>query len=295
VGKNNASQILQKQIHFFDRPQPKKRSYFSVHLFFVFAVLGLLILDSVFSGISWHKQQKQRVTSTFPLFVISRQYALTPTPLAADLAVSAYTKIPGTDVELKLPHSYMQRQNSEDSFLPVDHLITVRTDIAQQQLDYMACQDKLWDKPLWKGNPRLAPYINRSYCDSFLTSLSASASSTMGYPHLVPNANTFYVAEVATSSSPMEWLLDNYHPQAMDLRKYPSSAPEEHKIVLGSATFFGYRLGCCGGGENVYVYPYLFHTSHLLLLFINEDVLPSLQLPDLFLNGVLSTLRTVPS
>jgi hypothetical protein len=198
--------------------------------------------------------------------------------------------IPTTSFVIRIPGgSYSFRKNVDDTYLSINHLITLRNDMSQYNEDIYLCKNNLIHRADWAD--RVEPYMTDAYCKKLL----AAKTQELQEDSMGNLPGDIYIAKVATNSSPYEWLLDNYHPQGTNLRDAQNAVfiPTGMTVTINGKIFYAYTVGCCGGSENVYFYPYTENDQHYLLLFIDtSSAIARIPMPDPFLNTILATFKT---
>lgn len=215
---------------------------------------------------------------------IKINYDLREIPLEQDLQEAEYTKIPGTDLELKIPNSYKLRKN--DRYFNDNHIFTARTDIKQLGRDHRICEgDSRGHTYLDRADYAdwIEPYLTQAYCHAFMATNPQELDSS------TDNHAEFIILKITTNSSVNDWMLDNYHPQGENLRETSTWDGKGQQVTVNNNIFYAYIVGCCLVRDVVYFYPYNYQGTQLLLGFF--DVVPEGKISDPFLDSILATLR----
>ena len=113
----------------------------------------------------------------------------------------------------------------------------------------------------------MAPYINQEYCKPILAEYGEDYDKYGSYVN--NGVNTFIVHLIPTILTPQQWVLQNVSYQG---EKWNESMGTGKDIKVNDYTFFSLDVSCCGGYEQVYLYPY--NTTggqKVLLAFITNN------------------------
>jgi hypothetical protein len=291
--ENNQASKIENQVE--QNPNPK--SNYKVRK--VFLLLFLLILISVAVVISIFVFKRNEASKIGEQIKIQNSYS-TPTTaplnynlekidITKDLEDGPYYNIHDTDLEIKIPGSYKPRKNENDGFIPITPFLSLESGRTQLVRDLSACNSIIQG---YGKSDQDEDYISASYCNNLVKSAIEPEELKEPNPFKINIPSGFLIAKISTTSSVMDWVLDNFHPQGIDLRKTTEDSIEEKKVVLNGNSFYGYILGCCAGGEAIYFFPYeTLEKDKIILAFVEENSLPKLKNPSIFLNAILSTLR----
>lgn len=196
--------------------------------------------------------------------------------LDKDLADAPDTIIPNTDLRIKLPTSFRVMKNEKDSYMTLTPIISLDgTDSTLPRFynDYDLCSALKTS-----ATSDLPQYITTIYCQQLTHSLTSNQKLD-----IESNAHGhweyFNIGVVKTDLSPTDWIGDNTFAQGKSLRQWePDSSKWLETILVHDARFdyhvtmYTREVGCCGGHETVYLYPYTNAKGEkLLIFFVSPD------------------------
>jgi len=198
--------------------------------------------------------------------------------LDKDLANAQYTTIPNTILQVKLPSSFSVVKNREDSWLvftPIISLDGSDSMLPQFYKDYASCTKSSSSN----GQvPTRASYVTSAYCQQLTKSLTTNQILDIeGNAHY--HWEYFNIGVVKTDLSPTEWIGDNDLNQGQTLKQMELDSTKWLQTIKVSdekfdyhVTMFSRDVGCCGGYETVYIYPYTnSNNEKMLILFVSPD------------------------
>ncbi len=221
----------------------------------------------------------------FPILLDSKE------KLASDLDLNLlngnFVSIPETDLEVKIPLTYNLQKNTRDVFLGTIPVLSYRKEIPKLVQDVYECGQI-------GSSLELRPYINEEYCKPILAKYGTYSDKYSNY--VMQGVNTFFVHVVTTSLTPQQWVAQNV---SYEGEKWNKSMGTGRDIKINNLSFFSVNVACCGGYEQVYLYPYnSLDNQKIILLFAtnnrygSESTVEEVQLDrNIVLDRILSTLR----
>lgn len=145
------------------------------------------------------------------------------TDLDKNLLLGNYVSIPNTNLQIKIPKTYVLQERNKESNNVVDHVL------------FYGKETKL--------------------------------SSTDPIIQILPN---FFIGTVITTLTPKQWLSKNISYQG---EKWNENMKTGKQININGFDMFSVGVACCGGYEQLYIYPYkLLNGQDALIIFGSYDV-----------------------
>jgi hypothetical protein len=145
--------------------------------------------------------------------------------LDENLLSGKYTAIPNTDLEIKIPSTYVFQERKLESNNVVGHVLFYGKKISQSPTD------------------------------------------TTFYYQRIPN---FFIGTVSTSLIPKQWLAENVSYQG---QKWDESMGTGKEININNINLFSVGVACCGGYNQLYIYPYKSLTGqNIFVVFGTYDI-----------------------
>jgi len=143
--------------------------------------------------------------------------------LNKNLLSGNYISISDTDLQIKIPATYVLQERERESNNVIGHVLFYGKDI-----------------PLSSTNPIIQRFPN------------------------------FFIGTVLTSLTPKQWLAENVSYQG---QKWDESMKTGKEIVINNYNIFSVGVACCGGYNQLYIYPYKSLTGqNIFVVFGTYDV-----------------------